>query len=371
MAGIEALGWGDYFARQLAANDDEAAWFPARVTGEERGFYRVQLDLERWFLAEVSGKLRHDANRRRDFAAVGDWVLCAGRPEGEGSRLTIHRVLDRRTLLSRKNAGAADRKGEREQLLAANVDTAFVMTSLNGDLNLRRLERYLTLIYDGGAEPVVLLTKSDLISAEAAARALETARAGVPERVGVHAISARTGAGLEALAGYLSAGRTVVLLGSSGTGKSTLANRLLGREAQKTREIREDDDRGRHTTTSRSLLPLESGAMLIDTPGMREIQMLSQEEGLAELYPDVAELILRCKFTDCAHESEPGCAVRAALEGGSLEAPRWRAYLKLEAEVAAMEKRKETSPTNRDRSRSRKQERQVRANIKQKRWDRT
>jgi len=337
------LGWDDFFSRQLAPTDS-TDFLPARVSGEERGFYRVQFEPDHWFWAEVSGRLRHQAVARRDFAAVGDWVLCTGDLSNPDARLVIQRVLERRSLLVRKAAGEGEGEAPpapgwagveaREQVLAANVDTAFLMTSLNHDFNPRRLDRYLTLILDGGARPVVLLTKSDLVVDASAA--VDKVRAAAPG-VAVHAISVPGEQGLEALADYLRAGQTIVLLGSSGVGKSTLVNRLLGREANKTQEIRAHDQRGRHTTTTRSLFRLESGAMLIDTPGMRELQMLDHEGGLNTLYADVHERILRCKFTNCRHAAEPGCAVRAALDSGELARERWEAYLKIESQIAARE----------------------------------
>ncbi len=236
--------------------------------------------------------------------------------------------------MSRKVAGL----GTDEQVLAANVDTLFLLTSLNSELNPRRIERYLTMSWESGATPVVILTKSDLIEdVTAAILEVEAIAPAVP----IHPVSNVSGEGFEELEPYLTPGRTVALLGSSGVGKSSLVNRLAGQERQKVKEIREDDDRGRHTTTHRELIPLPSGALVIDAPGLRELQLWDSQEGIDHAFSDIAELAAGCRFTDCAHESEPGCEVKAALQGGRLPADRLKSYHKLQRELRYLKRRQD------------------------------
>ncbi len=315
-------GWDAFFESQweTLGNDD---WVPARVTGEQKGMVRLQLG-QLSLLGEVSGKFRHEAKTDWEWPSTGDWVAVTPRPSD--GRATIHLILERKTCLHRKAAG----ENQDIQILASNVDTAFIVTSLNHDLNPRRVERYLTLIRDSGAVPVVLLTKSDLVEdPQTGIDSIATVAAGVD----VLAISAKASTGIEALQAHLLPGKTLVLLGSSGVGKSTLANRLLGEEVLKTQAAREGDDRGRHTTTARHLFQLPTGALLIDTPGMRELQLGEHEEGLDSQFEDIASLGDGCRFGNCGHASEPGCAVRAALENGSLSRERWDAFTKLQREM--------------------------------------
>jgi ribosome biogenesis GTPase len=261
---------------------------------------------------------------------VGDWVALETRV-AEG-RATIHAVLPRRSAFVRKAAGAA----REVQVLAANIDTAFLVMGLDSDFNPRRLERALVLAWESGATPVVLLNKADLCpDLGERQRTAEWADPGVP----VHALSARRGQGLEALERYLQPGRTVALLGSSGAGKSTIANRLLGEERLRTAEVRPHDQRGRHTTSHRELFALPGGALLIDTPGLRELQLWATEEGLADAFEDVDRLARSCRFRDCRHRGEPGCAVTAAVESGELSEERLRSHHKLAAELHHLEVR--------------------------------
>jgi ribosome biogenesis GTPase / thiamine phosphate phosphatase len=356
MTPLHRLGWNDFFQEQIAA--DAPPPLVARIVEEQRGAYRVAGDVDGW--AEVSGKFRHDAQATADFPAVGDWVCVAtsadlprrsdehgsarvGLPrrsdESSGAkaeRAIITRRLERLSTISRKAAGRA----VEEQVVAANVDTIFLVTALAEDLNPRRLERYLTVVRDAGAVPVVVLNKTDL-SADPDAQTADV-RARLPF-VDVLAISAKRGDGLGALQPYLSPARTVALIGSSGVGKSTIVNRLLGHELLKTAEISAVDGRGRHTTTARHLIELPGGALLIDTPGMRELQPWVDEAAVTEAFEDIAELARGCRFSDCAHETEPGCAVLATVERGELSAERLDHFRHLGREIAFEERKRDKS----------------------------
>ncbi len=325
---LEELGWSPFFAEAWVDLALEGR-VPARVVVAHTRVLRVRgAEGERF--AEASGGLRRAARAPQDRPAVGDWVALRLRP-GAG-RALVDVVLPRRTAFVRR--AAADLTGQ--QVLAANVDTVFLVMGLDRDYNPRRIERALVLAWESGADPVVLLNKADLCDDVAARRAeIEAAAPGVPVRV----IAAKEGEGLEALSPWLERGRTVALLGSSGVGKSTIVNRLLGEERQRTREVRESDQRGRHTTTHRELVALPTGGLLLDTPGLRELQLWATEEGLATAFEDLEALAPRCRFRDCAHQSEPGCAVRAAVEAGELPEKRLASYLKLRAELRSLEVR--------------------------------
>jgi len=292
---------------------------PARVIAQQRGFWRVAGEFgECW--GEAAGRLRLAADEGADWPAVGDWVAVEIR-EGEKSAL-IQEVLPRRSRFVRKSPG----KKMEEQVIAANVDTALLVSALDGDFNPRRVERYLAQCWESGAKPVLVLNKIDECD-EPQARAAEIERATLG--AAVHLLSAKTGQGVEVLEKILLPGQTFVLLGSSGVGKSTLANRLLGESRQEVQPVREGDSRGRHTTTARELFVLPGGALLMDTPGLREIQLWDAEEGLAEVFADIDSLATQCRFGDCKHEGEPGCAVRAALNAGTLDEARLESRRKL------------------------------------------
>ena len=328
--GLAGLGWDAVWQAAFApiARSTEPSLAPARVVGAHRGTWEVALGgADAPLEARATGRLRHEAGPA-ELPVVGDWVAVDARPD-EGAA-SIHVVLPRRTQLRRR--APAD-YGAPLQVLAANVDVVLVATSLNRDLNVRRVERFLTAAWESGARPVVVLTKVDLardpVEVAIAEAQLEEVAAGVP----IVATSAVSGAGLDAVRAFLAAGRTVVLIGSSGVGKSTLANALLGEERLLVREIRDDDARGRHTTVGRQLIALPGGeGLLLDTPGLRELGLWDDGGGLDLAFADLVGVAESCRFGDCRHAGEPGCAVRAALEDGSLAPDRFASWRKLAAE---------------------------------------
>jgi ribosome biogenesis GTPase len=298
---FEDLGWCEFFETQWKAKKSEGL-VRARIGEENRGLYKIVSEIgERW--AELRGKLRHEAASREMLPTVGDWVLA----ENHGGRSTIHFVFDRRSKFSRKTAG----KKTEEQIVAANVDTVLLVGSLNREFNARRMERYLTLAWESGARPVIVLNKSDLCENLSELRA-EAEGAAMGVRTVIASIV--SGNGIAELREIVRAGGTTALLGSSGVGKSSLINAILGREIQVTNETREGDDKGRHTTTSRQLIVVPGGGVLLDTPGMRELQLWDASEGISRAFADVQGLAQRCKFRDCSHKDEPGCAVREAMD---------------------------------------------------------
>lgn len=318
---LRRLGWGPFFESQLM--ESERSLLAGRIVEEQRGFYRVRTS-DGDFWAEASERRQRELERAGEVPTVGDWVLA--RPRHGEDRVSIVRRLDRRSKLSRKAPGSR----EHEQLIAVNFDTAILMTSLNADLSLRRLERALTLVWESGGSPAIVLTKADLAPDREARIAEVRAIAG---EAPVHAVSVVSREGLDAIREYFTDGRTVLLVGSSGVGKSSLVNALAGEAVQTTGTIRETDGKGRHTTSARRLMTLPSGGHIIDTPGMRELQLWGGEEGLLQAFDNIEEVARGCKFTDCGHASEPGCAVKAALEGGALSTERVGNYLKLLGET--------------------------------------
>ena len=332
---LDDYGWSSFFAESFAPHA-AGGLAPGRVIEHRGRFYRLQTAT-----GEVdgvaAGRLRHRAAGPRDLPAIGDWVAFRP-PPGGGGAAAIDAVLPRRTRLSRKVAGTRSD----EQVVAANVDTVFLVMGLDGDFSLRRLERFLVMVRESGATPVVLLNKSD-VAATAADRRKEV-EAAAPG-VSVHLLSARRGDGLAALAPHLRPAETVALVGSSGVGKSTLINRLAGEERMATGEVRPGDDRGRHTTSHRELVRLPGGALLIDNPGVRELAPWSvggsDSRGLGETFDDLAALAAECRFRDCRHGGEPGCAVAAALADGTLSAERWRGYQALARELRHLEIRQD------------------------------
>ena len=356
MSLLERLGWGPFFLAQVASGSSEFRL--ARVTEEQRGQYRIAGDFEGW--AEVSGRFRHEAKSSAAFPVVGDWVcISAESPTGPA---IIHRRLERRGTVARKAAGRATD----EQVIAANVDTIFLVTALAEDVSPRRIERYLTMVWEAGAAPVVVLNKADLTEDPASAVAAIRARISLDDVV---ALSALTGESMPALDPYLGPAKTIALVGSSGVGKSTIVNRLLGRDLQRVGPVRTSDGTGRHTTSTRQLIELPGGALLIDTPGMRELQPWADESAVDTVFDDIARIARGCRFADCSHTQEPGCAVTEAVAANRLDAARLDHYRHLAREVAfeerkrnkaaaAQEKRRWKSITQAQRARYRERDRE-------------
>jgi ribosome biogenesis GTPase len=339
------LGWTPERETEFEPHRDDGL-IPARVAVEHRSAY--VLYGERGELrAELAGRLRHE----EIWPAVGDWV--AVRPPG-----TIAAVLPRRTVFSRKEPWLA----AKEQVLAANADTVFVTTALTAlDFKPRRLERYLATAWESGAQPVIVLTKTDLCDDVAAAvLEVEAVALGVP----VHTVNGLTGEGIDELALYLGDNRTVALLGSSGVGKSTIVNHLAGGDAMPTAELG-NDGRGRHTTRHRELIPLARGGLVLDTPGLRELQLWDVSEGLEQTFEDVAALAVSCRFGDCAHETEPGCAIREALRAGTLTRERYESWRKLQRELGRLERRLDARARSEHAQQIRKEARQRRRTQRQ------
>ena len=319
---LEDWGWSPFFADAFPPHAS-AGWVPGRVARDHQHIYRVYAEAGE-VLARVAGRLRYHADAAREYPAVGDWVALRLLPQEH--RATIQAILPRRTRFSRKVAGG----NTQEQVVAANIDTVFLAQGLDGDFNLRRLERYLLLAWDSGARPVIILNKADLCEdVESRVREVEGVAAGTP----VHVMSAKLGEGLDEVQPYLAPGETVALLGSSGVGKSTLINRLLGVERLRTAEVRASDSRGRHTTTWRELILLPNGALVIDTPGLRELQLWDGGASARSVFPDIEALAADCHFRDCEHEQEPRCAVRLAVQERRLTPERLESYRKLRREA--------------------------------------
>jgi ribosome biogenesis GTPase len=325
---LKDLGWNSFFETQFS-DLREAALVPARVMEEFKGSHRVRAERGE-YLAETAGKVRYQAEDRDDLPAVGDWVAITPRPEE--TRARIECILPRQTKLSRKVAG----RELSEQIIAANLDTVFVVSALNREFNMRRIERYLALVWDSGARAVVLLNKAD-VCADAAACVAEVE--GIALGAPVHSLSALEGTGLEVVCKYLAPGETAAFVGSSGVGKSTIINALAGGESLRVQPVREDDDRGRHTTTSRQMIFLPGGGIVIDTPGMRELQLWDSADGVAQTFEDIASLAQDCRFRDCNHRGEPGCAVEASIQNGVLARERLENHRKLQAELRFQERK--------------------------------
>jgi ribosome biogenesis GTPase len=323
-------GWNDFFEsffeEHLKNNPQDLA---ARVIREERGFYHVLVpENEHAYLAQVSSKIMKSASGREDFPAVGDWVTVSA-PTSIQDRLRISGILPRTSCLMRKAAGS----GQEMQIFASNINEVFIVTSCNLDFNEKRLDRALALVHSSKARPRILLSKIDLLSNEEISKLQERIHARFPG-IDCHAFSMKTGQGMSEILKLLEPALTYVVIGSSGVGKSTLLNHLIGEEKQKTQAIREDDEKGKHTTVSRSMHKTPGGALLIDTPGIRELQVFEDTESLEQNFQDLLATSSSCKFSNCQHQTEPGCKIKEALQNGSLELSRWESYQKLLSEMA-------------------------------------
>jgi ribosome biogenesis GTPase len=331
---LKELGWDSFFQEEFQLIKVPGS-VPGRVVFESRGSYQV-ISQYGELTAIIAGKMRYQAEGQKAFPAVGDWVVIK-RLVNE-NKATIHAVLPRKSKFSRKVAG----ERTEEQVVSANVDTVFIVSGLDGgrNFNLRRIERYLTLTWSSGATPAMVLNKVDLCpEVDIFVQKVKEIAPGVS----IHPVSAKEKIGLEALRTYLTKGHTVAFLGSSGVGKSALINSLLGIEKQEVGEVREDDRMGRHTTTRRELILIPGGGMMIDTPGMREIQMWAGEDDLQDTFYDIELLAKSCRFTDCSHNAETGCAVKEAINNGDLDPARLESYRKLQNELGYLASREEDS----------------------------
>ena len=328
---LATWGWDDDLAEAMPADTPGQAVLPGRVISASAGGTIVMTAAGPW-PTRLAGHFRHPSTIPTERPAVGDWVVGRIEPaSGPGAAMTIETVLPRRSAFVR----TSPQGGIDPQVVAANVDTVFIVQALTHDLNMRRLERYLGAAWSSGADPVVVLSKADLwADLEAVLERVAQVAIGVP----IEVTSALTGLGRDALEAHLRPRRTVALLGSSGVGKSTIVNWLLGEERQLVRETRADDDRGRHTTTSRELIPLPGGALILDTPGLRSLGVWD-DAGLERTFADIEALAAECRFSDCRHDREPGCAVRIAIDEGLLSAARLEARRKLEREIASQARR--------------------------------
>lgn len=320
------IGWNEEWQSKA---DRNSSLIPGRIIVEHKRLYRIFTSYG-VLLGEVSGKFRHEAAVREDYPAVGDWVMVS--PYVEEEKAIIHEILPRTSKFSRKMAGET----AGEQIVAVNVDVVFLVMALNQDFNLRRLERYLLTAWESGANPVIILSKSDLCeNAAEKIQETESVAMGVP----IIACSVVSEEGLEQLLTHIHPETTVAVMGSSGVGKSSIINYLLGEEKMVTSDIRLDDGKGKHTTTHRELFVLPHGGVIIDTPGMRELQLWESDDGMVQGFQDIEALAERCQFRDCLHENEPNCAVRQAIEDGTLPKERLTSFRKLQKELAYIERK--------------------------------
>lgn len=326
---LASLGWNSTL-EEAFAEFRQRGWLPARVAVEDKHYFNVVAEAGE-LTGQVAGKLLHDAASRAALPKVGDWVAISA--VANENKAVIHGVVPRRTQLVRRSVG---REAE-EQVLVANIDTAFIVQALDASFNLRRLERFLVMTIEGGGQPVVVLNKTDLCE-DLDAKLAEAEQ--IARTAPVIAASAKTGRGMKQLMEFIRPAETVVFVGSSGVGKSSLINRLYGEEIQATIEVRESDAKGRHTTTWREMILLPNGGLVIDTPGLREFHMWVAEDGLESGFPEIEALAARCHFRDCSHTAEKRCAVQEAVAAGSIPRDRYESYLKLKREVASLSEEK-------------------------------
>ncbi len=330
---LEELGWNPFFQKHFRKFRDQGL-SPARIAREEKNSYVAYSECGE-LKGKVSGKFKYTAASKSDFPAVGDWVAVT--THLDAGRMVIQGVLPRKSTFSRKVASNLSLVTE-EQVISANVDTVFLVIGLDADFNTRRVERYMTLARDSGCRLVIVLNKTDICPAvDEFLKEVERITREMP----IHAVSALTKEGLEPLRQYVSKGQTVTLVGSSGVGKSTIINALLGTERQVVGAVRERDSKGRHITAKRELIMLPGGGMIIDNPGMRSVSLWGDENGLDQTFEDIRELAMQCKFRGCQHRTEPGCAIKEALEDGTLDKERYQNYLKLQRELKILAVRRE------------------------------